>query len=362
MEISFVDAPSSVDRLKNLFSNCTKLDIAMAYVKIGGLKTFLNALNDSTLMKENKPIRIVFGLSSFQGITDKKSAELLLRVSQKQKNVTVKKYDNPRFHPKLMIFHGDPNRILVGSSNLTEGAQSKNAEANVIVEDPDSKFMKDAVEFFETYFDNAPRLEQRHVESYTPRPRITSRGGQDSSREDELPSRWELMPPLSERGRGAGKPIKPKNYYDKKIGDLESKKELTRQQKRSLAAYRALRTRYYGAPKRAQRLAILQPVTRGESHLKTIVEEGHGIWKIGCKIHEDRSLEGVHIYFYENRIKQARYRATVQRIQRIKGKTHLTIFNPEELKKSRELHNFKKRNGENVRAMRRFAYISDPDT
>jgi len=60
-------------------------------------------------------------------------------------------------------------------------------------------------------------------------------------------------------------------------------------------------------------------------------------------------------------MKMARYRATIQRIQRIKGKTHLTIFNPEELKEGRELHNFKKLNGENVRAMRRFAYISDPD-
>jgi len=361
MRISFVDAPSFANRLKNLFSNCTKLDVAMAYVRIGGLKTFLNALNDSALIKENKPVRIVFGLSSFQGITDKKSAEMLLRISRKQKNVIVKKYDNPGFHPKLMIFHGEPNRILVGSSNLTEGAQSKNAEANVIVEDPDSKFMKDAVEFFETYFDNAPHLERMHVESYTPRYRVINRIGQESSRQDELPPHWKFLPPLGERGRRAGKPIKSKNYYEKKIRDLESKKELTKQQRRSLAAYRALRTRYYGPPKRAKRLAILQPVTHGQSHLETIVEEGRGIWKTGCKIHEDHSLEGVHIYFYENPIKQVRYRATIQRIQRIKGKTHLTMFNPEKLKKSRELRDFKNRNGENVRAMRRFAYISDPD-
>lgn len=362
MKISFVDAPSFVDGLKHLFSNCTKLDIAMAYVKIGGLKTFLDVLNESILMKENKPIRIVFGLSSFQGITDKKSAELLFRLSQKRKNVTVKKYDNFRFHPKLMIFHGDPDRILVGSSNLTGGAQSENVEANVIVEDPDSKFMKNAVEFFETYFDNAPHLEQRHVQSYTPRPRMTRRGGRGFSREDELPSHSKLLHLLGERRHGAGKPIKPKSYYDKKIRDLESKKELTRQQKLSLAAYRALRTRYYArAPEQAQRLAILLPVTHGESHLETIVKEGHGSWETDCKIPEDRSLEGVHIYFYENRIKQARYKATIQRIQHIRGKTYLTIFNLRKLEKSRELNSFKKRTGENIRALRSFAYVSDPD-
>jgi hypothetical protein len=69
MKISFVDAPSLVGRLKNLFFGYTQLDLAMAYVKIGGLRVFLSALNESTLLKEKKPIRIVFGLSSLQGIT-----------------------------------------------------------------------------------------------------------------------------------------------------------------------------------------------------------------------------------------------------------------------------------------------------
>jgi len=362
MKISFVDAPSFVDRLKHLFSGCTELDVAMAYVKIGGLRTFMNALNESTLLKENKPIRIVFGLSSLQGITDKESAKLLLRLSQKRKNVMVKKYDNPRFHPKLMVFHGDPDRIVVGSSNLTEGAQSKNAEANVIVEDPDGEFMKDAVEFFETCFDKAPRLKQRHVEAYTPRSHITRGGGQGSYREDELPSSPKQSPPQDQQRHGPRKPIKPKSYYDEKIRELESKKELTRQQKLSLAAYRALRTRYYArASEQVQRLAILLPVTHGESHLEAIVKARRGNWETGCKIPEDPSKEGVYIYFYENRIKQARYKATIQGVQHVKGKTCLTIFNLRKLKKSRTLDSFRKRNGENVRALRSFVYVSDPD-
>jgi len=37
MKISFVDAPSFVDRLKNLFFNCTKLDVAMAYACMHGV-------------------------------------------------------------------------------------------------------------------------------------------------------------------------------------------------------------------------------------------------------------------------------------------------------------------------------------
>jgi hypothetical protein len=85
LKVSFVDAPSFEDNLRRLLSNCTGLDVAMAYVKIGGLQTLLNALNGSFLIKEKKQIRIVFGLCSRQGITDKESAQLLLRFSQKQK-------------------------------------------------------------------------------------------------------------------------------------------------------------------------------------------------------------------------------------------------------------------------------------
>ena len=361
MKISFVDAPSFADKLKNLFSRCTGLDVAMAYVKIGGLRAFLNALNESTLLKESMPIRIVVGMSSLQGITDKDSAKLLLRLSQKRKNVAVRKYDNPRFHPKLMIFHGNPSRIVVGSSNLTEGAQSENAEANVIVEDPDGEFMKDAVEFFDMHFDKAPSLEPRHVAAYTPRSRIMSRGDQGSYSEDRLPSSPK-QPFPDEQRHGPGKPAKPKSYYDQRIRELENKKELTRQQKLSLGAYRALRTRYYWrASKKVQRLAILMPVTHGESHLGAIVEAKHGNWVTGCKIPEDPSRQGIHIYFYESQIKQARHKGIIQMVQHANGKTRLTISDVKKLRKSRKLGSFKKLNGENVRALRSFAYVSDPE-
>lgn len=364
MKILFVDASSFVDRLKHLFSGCNKLDVAMAYVKIGGLKPFLDVLNESTLMKENGAIRILFGLSSFHGITDKKSAKLLHKLSQKRRNVRVKKYNNPRFHPKLMIFHGDPNRVVIGSSNLTEGAQSKNAEANVIVEDPDIKFMKDVIDFFETHFYNAPDLERVHVETYTPQPPKTSRGRQGSSKVDELPSHSKPSPPLGRRRHGAGKPVKPKRYYDEKICELESKREPTEQQKLSLRAYRALRTRYYGRrSKEVQRHAILLPVTHGENHLEAIIRARHGNWVIGRKIHEDPSLEGVHIYFYENRIRQTRFKATLRSVHQLKGETYLTIFNARKLKESRKLDGFRKLNGESVRApLRGFVYVFDPDT
>lgn len=361
MKIYFVDAPSLSDSLNNLFINCTKLDIAMAYVTSGGLDSFLDALKKSILIQKNMPIRILFGMCSFQGITDKKSVKRLLELTQQHQNIKVKKYSNPNFHPKLMIFYGNPVQILVGSSNLTAAAQTKNAEANVIVEDPDEKFMKDAVEFFEMYFDEAPYLEQWHVDLYTPLSTSKKRRGQRSSMWDELPSRLKLLPPLINRRHGIGNPIKTKSYYDKKIRDLENKK-LTEQQKRSLAAYRANRTRYFGRMSRQkQPLAVLVAVTRGTGHLETIVEEGYGIWKIGRQISKDRSSEIFDIYFYENQRKKSRYKGTIKKIRRDEGKTCFSIVNLKELEKSRKLDSFKKLNGENVRALQCFAYVNSPD-
>lgn len=359
METSFVDAPSFINKLKSLLSDCDKLDVAMAYVRIKGLRPFLSALEGSILMKENKPIRIVLGLSSFQGITDKESAELLLKFSRRARNVTVRKYDNRKFHPKLMVFYGHPNRVLIGSSNLTEGGQSKNVEANVVVEGPDSEFIKDVAEFFDFLFRKAPNLEQRHIKSYAPRTHLRSQGSRGSFREDPLPSLWKSLPSPTGRGRGAGTPIKPKSYYNRKIHELESKKALTTQQKRSLTAYRALRTRYYPS-RRGQRTAILLPVKRGKEQLDTIIRNGHGAWTPGLRIRRDVSLKGAHVYFYETGIRRVRYRATIQTFHHTKTETLLTVFKLQKLKKSRRLHRFKKWDGENILGTQHFVFILDP--
>jgi len=186
MKVSFLDGPSLANKLSDLLPDCTQLDIAMAYVKIGGLRTLLK--NADSLFKRNIPIRIVFGLSSRQGITDKESAELLLNLSQQRKNIKVKKLNNRGFHPKLLIFHGTHPCVVVGSSNLTEAAQSTNAEANILVEDPSPYFMKDVLEFFELYFNSAPYLKRKHVDAYRTRLYETQGRAHTGPKEDDLPS------------------------------------------------------------------------------------------------------------------------------------------------------------------------------
>lgn len=185
MKVSFLDSPSLAEKLPELIASCTQLDVAMAYVKIGGLRTLLK--NANTRIKQGAPVRIVFGLSFGQGITDKESARFLFKLS-KRKNVVVKRWNSSGFHPKLFIFHGEHPSIAVGSANITEAAQSTNAEANVLVEDADPQLLRDALRFFEHYFNPAPVLKRRDVDTYKPKAPRGRRVFRKGIKADDLPS------------------------------------------------------------------------------------------------------------------------------------------------------------------------------
>ena len=136
----------------------------MAYVKRGGLETLLRGAD--SLITKGGSLQIVFGLAKGFGITEWEAAERLLEYSNEHTNVRVKKWSSPGFHPKLLIFHGSPSFLVVGSANLTGGAQTTNAEANLLVQDPSAELMKEAKDFFDRYFTDAPDLERAHVEDY----------------------------------------------------------------------------------------------------------------------------------------------------------------------------------------------------
>ena len=185
MKVSFLDGPTLVEKLPSLIAKSNNVDIAMAYVKKGGLRTLLKYFNKD--VSKRKQIRIVFGLSTRQGITDKESAEYLLSYS-KQKNFEVRKWNNSGFHPKLYIFHGKEPCVIVGSANLTMAAQSTNAEANVLIENPEPEFYNDVISYFNYYFEKAPVLKSKDLSNYYIfRPKTEIRQGYKSD-EDELPA------------------------------------------------------------------------------------------------------------------------------------------------------------------------------
>lgn len=185
MRIRFLDGPALARELPRLVSSCNQLDVAMAYVKANGLKTLMK--NVDGLLTRGGSLRMVFGLSSRQGITDKKSATSLLELSRHRKT-EVKKWNWAGFHPKLLIFHGDHPCIVVGSANLTGAAQSRNAEANLLVKDVDQRLMRDALAFFEYYFGQAPVLRKKDVDAYESHTHIEGRTSKRTFQEDEFPS------------------------------------------------------------------------------------------------------------------------------------------------------------------------------
>jgi len=186
MKVEFLDGSTLADKLHQLVKRSDSLDIAMAYVKISGLRTLLKGAD--FLLKRNGSIRVVFGLSTRYAITDKESAQALFDLS-KEENVIVKRWNDPGFHPKLLIFHGNPTSIVIGSSNLTEAAQSGNAEANILVVDPEPTLLEDVNRFFSYYFDPAPLLKRKDIEKYEQRmAKKTSTISYGPFNEDTLPS------------------------------------------------------------------------------------------------------------------------------------------------------------------------------
>jgi len=174
-----------------LMESSEQVDIAVAFVKHGGLRRLVPSIEE--LNEAGKSVRIVFGLSSSLGITDKESAQELLRLSR-LKNVTVKKIGDSRFHPKLYIFHGNPRSIALGSSNLTNAAAEKNVEANILVENPAEEVFREAEKLFNSCFCIAQELTCRDVEEYNPRrPTRNGRSG-ESPRGVEIPPQYSIYP------------------------------------------------------------------------------------------------------------------------------------------------------------------------
>lgn len=172
MKAIFLESNALVRNFRKLTSNCTQLDIAMAYVKTAGLNKLTKDIEN--LADKGGQVRIVFGLSPNLRITDKAAATKLLELSQNN-NIEIRKIDKGGFHPKLFIFHGSDS-IIIGSSNITGSGLQKNAEANIMIEQADPKLFSDTLDFFEKYFQAAKILTSKHIDEYPSRSHEKGKG------------------------------------------------------------------------------------------------------------------------------------------------------------------------------------------
>jgi HKD family nuclease len=185
MDIQFLESYQLSSEIPKLINKADEVLIAVAYVKKSGLKQLLPSIEE--LIKRNGSLKIIFGLSHIYGITDKESAKILLELSQVP-DVEIHKCNNKRFHPKLFIFKGEKTSILIGSSNLTKGAQTSNVEANVLIKNPKIEFRRRVEKFFDSYFSITPILTKKDVKKYNPyinKPKISNK---KRPPEDTLPT------------------------------------------------------------------------------------------------------------------------------------------------------------------------------
>ncbi|MCD7949218.1 MAG: DEAD/DEAH box helicase [Erysipelotrichaceae bacterium] len=140
---------------------CDTFDISVAFIKESGLAVLREILHE--LREQNKQGRIV--TSTYLNFNDPKMFKDLL----KYPNITVKIYQGEGFHPKGYIFKKDDNyKIIIGSSNLTQNALTKNQEWNLLLtSSEDQEFIQQINNEFDKQWNQSIPLTQQWIEEYS---------------------------------------------------------------------------------------------------------------------------------------------------------------------------------------------------
>jgi len=162
----FLDGRDLSDILPDLIEKCSDIDVCVAFVKIDGLRKILPSLEK--LVGKGGVIRFVFEMS---GITDKESAEALLKFSKNNPTSQILFQNRHSLHAKAYLLKGDNPKVILGSSNLTGAALSDNQEANVFIDKPDDQLLDGISDFIESCLDDAEPIDPAAVNAYVPQVR-----------------------------------------------------------------------------------------------------------------------------------------------------------------------------------------------
>lgn len=144
----FVDNSKNkfLDIFKEFAKDADEIDIAVAYLREKGFELIKNEIRD-------KKIRVLFSLGFF--ITEPECIRKLLQIG-----ATCKEYrtggEKIEFHPKLYIFKGEKVKIVIGSSNLTEGGFLNNVESCIALEgEKEESVIKEITNYFKEKWDSS---------------------------------------------------------------------------------------------------------------------------------------------------------------------------------------------------------------
>jgi len=152
-----------VTRLRKYFEDCDEFVISVAFITMGGISLFLEELKNL----ENKGIKGKILTGDYLTFTEPKALKKLLSY----KNIDLKVATNRKHHTKAYFFRkGNVWTLIVGSSNLTQGALTVNFEWNIKVNSLENgKIVKSVLETFNKEFDNLKTLTEEDIENYQKR-------------------------------------------------------------------------------------------------------------------------------------------------------------------------------------------------
>ena len=137
---------------------CDDLFISVAFITMGGIAPLLGTLKD--LEKQGTRGRIL--TTDYLMFSDPRALDKLASLSNLDVRVFKTGENNVGFHTKGYMFHnGDNLRIIVGSSNLTQDAITKNHEWNTrLVSSMDGAYAKDVEDEFNDLWNSSVCYEE----------------------------------------------------------------------------------------------------------------------------------------------------------------------------------------------------------
>lgn len=149
-----------IDIFESELETCESFWFTTAFFSMSGLCTLYSLLED--LERRNVPGCIL--VSQYLNFTQPDALNKLKQYS----NIKVRIETNSNLHAKIYMFkHQDHVSVLLGSSNLTANALSKNEEMNILVRAlPQSKFVQDITVKKQKLFEDAQEITKEYLEYY----------------------------------------------------------------------------------------------------------------------------------------------------------------------------------------------------
>lgn len=141
--------------------NCNSFFLSVAFITSGGVASIIGTLQDL----EERGIKGKILVSEYLNFTEPEALRKLLQLN----NIELKIARDSDFHSKGFLFtHSSYYSIIIGSSNLTQGALTKNKEWNLkVTAHKDSELFKNTLSEFDKVFSSALIVDEEYLTKYS---------------------------------------------------------------------------------------------------------------------------------------------------------------------------------------------------